>query len=107
MAGIMMSALVPELAHLNRFHRERQRKRLQIHQGRENVGSLVRPPEVREVMAARENRTAATFISSAKLKVSHATNVVEHPELIAWRIGNFAAVVGRENVIAGTDCGFS
>ena len=101
-----MSALVPELAHLNRFHRERQRQRLQIHQGRENVGSLVRPPEVREVMAARENRTAAAFISSAKLKVRHATNVVEHPELIAWRIGNFAAVVGRENVIAGADCGF-
>ncbi len=39
--------------------------------------------------------------------VSHSTNVVEHPELIAWRIGNFASVVGRENLIAGTDCGFS
>jgi 5-methyltetrahydropteroyltriglutamate--homocysteine methyltransferase len=30
-----------------------------------------------------------------------------HPELIAWRIKNFARLVGRENVIAGTDCGFS
>jgi 5-methyltetrahydropteroyltriglutamate--homocysteine methyltransferase len=39
--------------------------------------------------------------------VSHQTNVVEHPELVAWRIGNFASVVGKENVIAGTDCGFS
>jgi len=39
--------------------------------------------------------------------VSHQTNVVEHPELVAWRIKNFAGVVGRENVIAGTDCGFS
>jgi 5-methyltetrahydropteroyltriglutamate--homocysteine methyltransferase len=39
--------------------------------------------------------------------VSHSTNVVEHPELIAWRIGNFASVVGRENIIASTDCGFS
>jgi 5-methyltetrahydropteroyltriglutamate--homocysteine methyltransferase len=39
--------------------------------------------------------------------ISHATNVVEHPELIAWRINNFAQLVGRENVIAGTDCGFS
>ncbi len=39
--------------------------------------------------------------------VSHQTNVVEHPELIAWRLKNFASVVGRENVIAGTDCGFS
>jgi 5-methyltetrahydropteroyltriglutamate--homocysteine methyltransferase len=39
--------------------------------------------------------------------ISHQTNVVEHPELIAWRIKNFASVVGKENVIAGTDCGFS
>lgn len=39
--------------------------------------------------------------------ISHSTNVVEHPELIAWRIGNFARLVGRENLIAGTDCGFS
>ena len=38
--------------------------------------------------------------------VSHATNVVEHPELVADRILTFARVVGRENVIAGTDCGF-
>jgi len=39
--------------------------------------------------------------------VSHQTNVVEHPELVAWRIKNFASVVGKENVIAGSDCGFS
>jgi len=37
--------------------------------------------------------------------VSHATNVVEHPELVADRILAFANVVGRDNVIAGTDCG--
>jgi 5-methyltetrahydropteroyltriglutamate--homocysteine methyltransferase len=37
--------------------------------------------------------------------VSHATNVIEHPELVADRIVRFAEVVGRENVIAGTDCG--
>lgn len=37
--------------------------------------------------------------------VSHATNVVEHPELVAERIVKFANLVGRENVIAGTDCG--
>ena len=37
--------------------------------------------------------------------VSHATNVLEHPELIADRLVQFASVVGRENVIAGTDCG--
>jgi 5-methyltetrahydropteroyltriglutamate--homocysteine methyltransferase len=39
--------------------------------------------------------------------VSHQTNVVEHPELVSLRIQNYASVVGRENVIAGTDCGFS
>ena len=39
--------------------------------------------------------------------VSHGTNVVEHPELIAERLGRFASCVGRENVIAGTDCGFA
>jgi 5-methyltetrahydropteroyltriglutamate--homocysteine methyltransferase len=39
--------------------------------------------------------------------VGHATNIVEHPELIALRLKNFAELVGRENVIAGSDCGFS
>jgi 5-methyltetrahydropteroyltriglutamate--homocysteine methyltransferase len=39
--------------------------------------------------------------------VSHATNVVEHPEVVADRILNFASVARRENVIAGTDCGFA
>jgi len=37
--------------------------------------------------------------------VSQKTNVVEHPELVAWRIKLYAGVVGRENVIASTDCG--
>jgi 5-methyltetrahydropteroyltriglutamate--homocysteine methyltransferase len=37
--------------------------------------------------------------------VSHATNVVEHPELVCDRILRFADVVGRERVIASTDCG--
>jgi 5-methyltetrahydropteroyltriglutamate--homocysteine methyltransferase len=39
--------------------------------------------------------------------VAHTTNIVEHPELIAWRIMTYARLVGRENVMAGTDCGFS
>jgi len=39
--------------------------------------------------------------------VSHGTNVVEHPELVAERIQRFANLVGRENVIASTDCGFA
>jgi 5-methyltetrahydropteroyltriglutamate--homocysteine methyltransferase len=37
--------------------------------------------------------------------VSHATNIVEHPDLVSERIQRFARLVGRENVIAGTDCG--
>jgi 5-methyltetrahydropteroyltriglutamate--homocysteine methyltransferase len=38
--------------------------------------------------------------------VSHCVQLVEHPELVAQRIERFAGVVGRERVIAGTDCGF-
>jgi len=39
--------------------------------------------------------------------ISHATNVVEHPELVAERIIRLANLVGREQLIAGTDCGFA
>lgn len=39
--------------------------------------------------------------------IAHTTNVVEHSELVAMRLKNYASVVGRENVIAGSDCGFS
>ncbi|MBI3702607.1 MAG: cobalamin-independent methionine synthase II family protein [Rhizobiales bacterium] len=38
--------------------------------------------------------------------VTHSTDVVEHPHLVAQRIQRFAKLVGRENIIAGTDCGF-
>jgi 5-methyltetrahydropteroyltriglutamate--homocysteine methyltransferase len=38
--------------------------------------------------------------------VESKTNYIEHPQLIAQRIGRYARLVGRENVIAGTDCGF-
>jgi 5-methyltetrahydropteroyltriglutamate--homocysteine methyltransferase len=38
--------------------------------------------------------------------VTHSTDVVEHPELVAQRIRRFAKRVGRDNVIAGADCGF-
>jgi 5-methyltetrahydropteroyltriglutamate--homocysteine methyltransferase len=39
--------------------------------------------------------------------ITHSTNIVEHPELVADRLVRFAGIVGRENLIAGTDCGFS
>ena len=38
--------------------------------------------------------------------VSHCIHLVEHPELVAQRLNRFASAVGRERVIAGTDCGF-
>ncbi len=39
--------------------------------------------------------------------ISHATNIVEHPELVAERVVRLAKLVGAENVIASTDCGFA
>jgi 5-methyltetrahydropteroyltriglutamate--homocysteine methyltransferase len=39
--------------------------------------------------------------------ISHSTNVVEHPRLVAERIVRLAKLVGRENVMGGTDCGFA
>ena len=39
--------------------------------------------------------------------ISHATNIVEHPDTIADRIVRFAELIGRENVVASADCGFS
>jgi 5-methyltetrahydropteroyltriglutamate--homocysteine methyltransferase len=39
--------------------------------------------------------------------ISHATNIVEHPELVAQRLVRLANLVGRENVLGGTDCGFA
>jgi 5-methyltetrahydropteroyltriglutamate--homocysteine methyltransferase len=39
--------------------------------------------------------------------ISHSTNVVEHPELVAERLMRLARLVGRENVLGGTDCGFA
>ena len=38
--------------------------------------------------------------------IDSTTNFIEHPELVAERIGRYARLVGRENVIGGTDCGF-
>jgi methionine synthase II (cobalamin-independent) len=78
-----------------------------------HVGSLVRPLEVIEFMKAVEqglmNGLLPTFYGVRLLRLcgNRRRDIVEHPELVAWRIRNFARLVGRENVIAGTDCGFS
>jgi 5-methyltetrahydropteroyltriglutamate--homocysteine methyltransferase len=39
--------------------------------------------------------------------ISHATNIVEHPELVAERLVRVAGIVGPDRVLAGTDCGFA
>jgi 5-methyltetrahydropteroyltriglutamate--homocysteine methyltransferase len=39
--------------------------------------------------------------------ITHATNIVEHPELVAERVGRLAKILGPENVLASTDCGFA
>ncbi|MDP6403487.1 MAG: hypothetical protein QF467_08080 [SAR202 cluster bacterium] len=39
--------------------------------------------------------------------ITHSSNIVEHPEPIAERILRYARLAGRENVVAGADCGFS
>ena len=38
--------------------------------------------------------------------IDNSTNIIEHPEVVAQRLTQYANVVGRENVMAGTDCGF-
>ena len=38
--------------------------------------------------------------------IDSTTNIIEHPEVVAQRLVRYANVVGRENVMAGTDCGF-
>jgi 5-methyltetrahydropteroyltriglutamate--homocysteine methyltransferase len=37
--------------------------------------------------------------------VGHATDIIEHPRLVADRLVRYAGLVGRENLMAGTDCG--
>jgi 5-methyltetrahydropteroyltriglutamate--homocysteine methyltransferase len=38
--------------------------------------------------------------------IDSTTNIIEHPEVVAQRLARYGMVVGRENVMAGTDCGF-
>jgi 5-methyltetrahydropteroyltriglutamate--homocysteine methyltransferase len=56
-------------------------------------------------------RDLATLIPDDRVLIpgviDSTTNFVEHPEVVAQRVEQFAAIVGRERVIAGTDCGFS
>ncbi len=49
----------------------------------------------------------ANELYRARPDIDSTTNFIEHPELVAERICKFADIVGRERVLAGTDCGFS
>jgi 5-methyltetrahydropteroyltriglutamate--homocysteine methyltransferase len=83
-----------------------------------HAGSLPRPPDLIALNQARAGGRGSDnewrVWKEAKLPdgkvlipgvVSHATNIVEHPQVVADRIVRYADIVGRENVIAGTDCG--
>ena len=57
-----------------------------------HTGSLPRPEDLTALLRKKDDST---------------TNFIEHPELVAQRLVQYARLVGRENVIAGTDCGFA
>ena len=83
------------------------------HRRRGRPGTARRPRDRRRQPAARarvegvEGRAAARRARSLVAGVIDSTsNFIEHPELVAERIVRYAGVVGRENVIAGVDCGF-
>src|SRR5437016_3727920 len=68
--------------------------------GGESMGPVTYDKEITAVLVIDPYND---FISEGV--VSHATDLVEHPALVANRLITFAEIVGRENVIAGTDCG--
>jgi len=92
-----------------------------------HTGSLPRPDNLVQLMVAREQGNALSIeaanprhehewriweerkLPAGKVLVpgvvGHATDIVEHPQAIADRLVRYAKVVGRENVMAGTDCG--
>jgi hypothetical protein len=67
------------------------------------VGSLARPPDLIALMKAKESGQPYDHEALA----ARVRSLVEHPELVAERLVRYAKVVGRERVIAGSDCGFS
>jgi 5-methyltetrahydropteroyltriglutamate--homocysteine methyltransferase len=86
-----------------------------------HVGSLARPAPLLDLMKAAAAGNPAGPDERAEAEsvkppdgavllpgvISHATNIVEHPDTIADRITRFAELAGRENVVASADCGFS
>ena len=91
-----------------------------------HCGSLARPHDLLDLMKARLDgqdyaedayaRRVRAAVAHAVLPdgkalipgvITHASNIVEHPELIAERLTRFAKMVGSDRVIASADCGFS
>jgi 5-methyltetrahydropteroyltriglutamate--homocysteine methyltransferase len=81
------------------------------------IGTVLRAKPQAYLMEASNPRHAHEWAVWARTKIpddkvlipgviDSVTNFVEHPELVAERIGRFADIVGRERVLAGTDCGF-
>ena len=71
------------------------------------AGSLPRPTRVVELMVADWNEvTLPDHRIIIPGVIDSTTNVVEHPELVADRIVQYANIVGRERVMASVDCGF-
>jgi 5-methyltetrahydropteroyltriglutamate--homocysteine methyltransferase len=81
------------------------------------IGTVLRAKPQGYLMEASNPRHAHEWAVWARTKIpddkvlipgviDSVTNFVEHPELVAERIGRFADIVGRERVLAGTDCGF-
>jgi 5-methyltetrahydropteroyltriglutamate--homocysteine methyltransferase len=81
------------------------------------IGSIVKVKAAQYSFEAANPRHEHEFDVWKKIKmngkklipgvVTHASNIVEHPELIAERLVRYAKIVGRDSVIAGADCGFS
>ena len=76
---------------------------------------VLQASSIREGLKLIQKESVQVVITDVKLPdgkvlipgvIDSTTNFIEHPELIADRICNLARIVGRENVIAGTDCGF-
>ena len=63
------------------------------------------PRHAHEWAVWRETRLPADKVLIPGV-IDSCSNYVEHPELVAQRLAQFAAIVGRERILAGTDCGF-
>ena len=89
---------------------KRPRRHHRLHAARSTPAPTASKPPTRATSTSTTCSSASrcrTARCCAPASITHASNIVEHPELIAERILRFAKLVGRENVMARADCGFS